>query len=255
MAAPQAFVEHLRQARDATHSKDHPYFRKWAQGELTRQQLGFYTVMHYHFVTEYLNWLAYIARRRAPSQLMILGTYRPVDAVVHNHPVRTVTQELRLHGLCEELVLDYLSATGVNAYLTGRFGTQAGSPDLVELLHQRSQGNPLFLIAMLEAFIRQDIMTHTASGWRVQDTLETAATIVPSSLRQLVEYHLLRLDIADQALLEVASVAGATFSAAAVAAGMAQSEGVAERVALVMNKARAVSEAAVDKTMVAEGVS
>ena len=54
------FVEQLRQARDATHSKNHPYFRKWAQGELTKKQMGFYLVMHYHFVTEYLNWLAHM---------------------------------------------------------------------------------------------------------------------------------------------------------------------------------------------------
>jgi pyrroloquinoline-quinone synthase len=60
MLATQDFVEQLRQARDATHSKNHPYFRKWAHGELTRKQLGYYTVMHYHFVTQYLNWLAYI---------------------------------------------------------------------------------------------------------------------------------------------------------------------------------------------------
>ena len=36
------------------------YFRKWAQGELTKKQMGFYLVMHYHFVTEYLNWLAHM---------------------------------------------------------------------------------------------------------------------------------------------------------------------------------------------------
>ena len=60
MPATQTFVEQLRQARDATHSKNHPYFRKWAQGELTKKQMGFYLVMHYHFVTEYLNWLAHL---------------------------------------------------------------------------------------------------------------------------------------------------------------------------------------------------
>jgi len=56
----QNFVEQMHQARDASHSKDHKYIEKWANGELTRKQMGFYTVMHYQFVTEYLNWLAYI---------------------------------------------------------------------------------------------------------------------------------------------------------------------------------------------------
>ncbi|ETX05960.1 MAG: hypothetical protein ETSY2_19945, partial [Candidatus Entotheonella gemina] len=175
-----------------------------------------------------LNWLAYTARRRAPSQLMIVGTYRPVDAVVRDHPVRTVIQELRLHGLCEDLALDYLSETGVTAYLTQRFGPQAASSGLIRILHQRTQGNPLFLIAMIEAFIAQGVMADTPAGWRVQDTLESAATIVPSSLRQLVEYHLLDLASADQSLLEAASVAGAMFTAAAVAAGMTQSEDAVE---------------------------
>ena len=60
MSITLPFTEQLRQARDATHSKNHPYIDKWAQGELTRKQMGYYTVMHYHFVTEYLKWLAYI---------------------------------------------------------------------------------------------------------------------------------------------------------------------------------------------------
>uniref|UniRef100_UPI001178A5E4 ATP-binding protein n=1 Tax=Candidatus Entotheonella palauensis TaxID=93172 RepID=UPI001178A5E4 len=175
-----------------------------------------------------LNWLAYIARRRTPSHLMIVGTYRPVDAALRDHPVRTVIQELRLHGLCEELVLDYLSAAGVTTYLTQRFGPQIASSGLAHMLHQRTQGNPLFLMAMIEALISQGVMADTSAGWRVQDTLETAATIVPSSLRQLVEYHLLALDLADQSLLEAASVVGATFTAAAVAAGLSQSEDAVE---------------------------
>src|SRR4029453_18493557 len=34
--------------------------------------------------------LAYLAQRREPAQLLVLGTYRPVDLVLHAHP---------LHGL------------------------------------------------------------------------------------------------------------------------------------------------------------
>ena len=36
-----------------------------------------------------LDWLAYVARRREAARLLVLGTYRPVEAVVHAHPVRT----------------------------------------------------------------------------------------------------------------------------------------------------------------------
>jgi len=54
MPTTQTFVEQLRQARDATPSKNHPYFRKWAQGELTKKQMGFYLVMRLVMITSSL---------------------------------------------------------------------------------------------------------------------------------------------------------------------------------------------------------
>jgi hypothetical protein len=35
-----------------------------------------------------LDWLAYVARRREAARLLVLGTFRPVDAAVQAHPIR-----------------------------------------------------------------------------------------------------------------------------------------------------------------------
>ncbi|MGE5219436.1 MAG: TenA family transcriptional regulator [Chloroflexota bacterium] len=53
------FHEQLVAARDELHSKNHPFFELWAQGKLTKAQMAFYCTQHYHFVGEFLNWLAY----------------------------------------------------------------------------------------------------------------------------------------------------------------------------------------------------
>ncbi len=53
-----------------------------------------------------LGWLAYIARRRDTAQLLVLGTYRPVDAMVTEHALTRVTHELLLQGRCLELPLE-----------------------------------------------------------------------------------------------------------------------------------------------------
>ncbi len=45
-----------------------------------------------------LDWLAAVARRRETARLLILGTYRPVDAIVREHRVHAVVQDLQLHG-------------------------------------------------------------------------------------------------------------------------------------------------------------
>jgi pyrroloquinoline-quinone synthase len=61
------FREQLVAMRDKKHSKDHPFFDKWARGELSKEQTALYCIQHYHFVAEYLNWMAYEASQ-APQR-------------------------------------------------------------------------------------------------------------------------------------------------------------------------------------------
>ena len=55
------FHQRLVAARDERHSKNHPFFNLWTQGKLTKEQTALYCVQHYHYVGEYLNWMAYEA--------------------------------------------------------------------------------------------------------------------------------------------------------------------------------------------------
>src|SRR5262249_59705119 len=74
--------------------------------------------------------LAYLAQRREPAHLLVLGTYRPVDLVLHAHPLRGLVQELGGRGLMHELPLELLLAEDVAAYLVGRLGGPV-APSLV----------------------------------------------------------------------------------------------------------------------------
>jgi pyrroloquinoline-quinone synthase len=58
---PSTFRDRLTALRDRKHSKNHPFFDKWARGELSKEQTALYCMQHYHFVGEYLNWMAYEA--------------------------------------------------------------------------------------------------------------------------------------------------------------------------------------------------
>jgi len=69
-----------------------------------------------------LELIATIARRTEPARLLILGTYRPVEMLAGDHPLRTTKEELELHQHCIELRLPLLSEADVAAYLTQRFG-------------------------------------------------------------------------------------------------------------------------------------
>ena len=165
-----------------------------------------------------LEWLAYVARRRDPARLLVLATYRPVDAFVQSHPLRRMVQELQHHDRAVELRLAYLSAIGVTAYLRRRFATQSLPEGLATALCQRTNGNPLFLVALVDDMMRQDVSQEQAAPWTPQGHHQALTIDVPESLRHLIEQQLEQVSPADQMLLEAASVAGAAFTIAAVAA-------------------------------------
>ncbi len=166
-----------------------------------------------------LAWLSFVARHRGAARLLILGTYRPVEAIVHDHPLRRVTQELQGQGLCVAMMLDYLSEASVAAYLSMRFGSQQLPDNLSPILYQRTNGNPLFLSTMADALVRQGILREDETGWHLLGGLEALEAGVPESLRQLIEQQLAHLHPEQQRILETASVAGLGFASSALAAG------------------------------------
>jgi DNA-binding winged helix-turn-helix (wHTH) protein/tetratricopeptide (TPR) repeat protein len=171
-----------------------------------------------------LEWVHYVARRRDPARLLVVGTYRSVEVIVRKHPLQNVRAELRQLPQCQELVLDYLSETAVAAYLTYRFGGFPQSARLTRILHQRTNGNPLFLLAVVDELIGQQILHKAHGTWCVSGTFEAVVELIPASLQTLIEQHVAQLSLHDQRLLEAASVAGVEFAAAAVAAGLGQGE-------------------------------
>jgi predicted ATPase len=174
-----------------------------------------------------LDWLAYMARRRDPARLLVLGTYRPVE-VQPTHPLRRMLTELHHHAQCAEVVLDYLSEAAVASYLQQRFGAKPLPADLAHLLHRHTSGNPLFLVAMVDELVRQRVLAERPEAWRLSGGIETVTGLIPSSVRGLIARHIDRLPAEDQSLLEAASVAGSTFAIATVAAAVAVPDEVVE---------------------------
>ena len=170
-----------------------------------------------------LEWLAYVARRRDLARLLVLCTYRLEKARVVSHPLYPLTRELLVHGQGAELVLGTLSVEEVATYVTQRLGEGALVAELVPVLYERTQGNPLFLTTMVADLIHRGVLREGPTGWACTTALDTATVGVPETLRHLIEQQFECLEPAEQTVLEAASVAGVDFAAAAVAAGVGAS--------------------------------
>jgi DNA-binding winged helix-turn-helix (wHTH) protein/predicted ATPase len=169
-----------------------------------------------------LEWLAYLARRRDPAQLLVLATYRLTEARLGVNPLYPVTRDLLVHDQAAELVLEGLSAPAVATYLTQRFGVGALADTLGPVLYQRTQGHPLSLVTMVAELVQRGVVVEAAHGWELTASPQAVTVGVPENLRQVIEQQFERLTPPEQAVVEAASVAGVEFTAAAVAASLGE---------------------------------
>jgi DNA-binding winged helix-turn-helix (wHTH) protein/tetratricopeptide (TPR) repeat protein len=179
-------------------------------------------------VLEDLHWsdtatvdlLVLLARRRTPARLLVLGTYRPGDVLMYHHPLQTIMPDLQRYGAATEIPLAELSAAAVYIYLTARCPQHQFPSTLAAWLHQRTDGNPLFLVTLVEALVEQGVLYTHNGRWTLQGEVAAVAGDVPESLRRLLVQQVTRLAQEAQRVLEGASAAGVEFAAAAVAAGL-----------------------------------
>jgi DNA-binding winged helix-turn-helix (wHTH) protein/tetratricopeptide (TPR) repeat protein len=163
-------------------------------------------------VTEDLHWsdratvqlIDYIARRRTSARLMWLASFRLAEVVATDHPLSSIRHELRLHGLCDEVVLDPFSETEVAACVASQSRSLASSEAFIRALHERTDGVPLFVTSVLReamgATARED--ADAAQAARI------VGAAVPENLSGIVDRYIARLDAVQHELLSAAAVLG-----------------------------------------------
>ena len=178
-------------------------------------------------VIEDLHWsdlstidlLARVARSNESARLLIVGTYRSADALAASHPLHATVQELLLRGGCEEIRLAPLSRPSVTAYLHDRFG-DAVPVDVIDLIHDRTEGSPLFVAALIESWRAAGVLIEQGSGWSWQSDAAGRALTVPESLRTFIEEQVRRLPRLECEVLETAALVGTEISPVIVASAL-----------------------------------
>jgi DNA-binding winged helix-turn-helix (wHTH) protein/tetratricopeptide (TPR) repeat protein len=165
-------------------------------------------------VLEDLHWadhstvdlISAVARRRPPAKLMVVGTYRPVDVIVSEHPLNPLKQDLLVHHLCREIALEPLGEAEVAEYLAAE-SSGASLPDsLASLLYQQSEGNPLFMVTALGDMCERGLISRDKESWELRVARKGIDLEVPESLQQMIEVQIERLSAEEQQVLEIASL-------------------------------------------------
>ena len=177
-----------------------------------------------------LDFLAFVAQRRQPARSLILAAYRPVDALVLDHPVLRTARDLRHRGLAAELPLAPLAPSAMRQYLEERLRNARLAAELVPVLEEVSGGNPLYMQLAIEHFRTRGWIEDASDGARLKAPLQRLRDEVPADVGALIGAQLEELPAAATLLLEAAAVLGEDFSPADLAAcadtGPAEAEAI-----------------------------
>jgi predicted ATPase len=160
-----------------------------------------------------LDWLAHVARRPEPARLMVIATFRPNDAAAAKADLGGLVTELALHGQCKQIALGPLGLEAIEIYLKARLGDEdgsAGSREMATLLVERTGGNPLFVVSIVNELAQPEISGRTAD----------AILSIPHGVRRFIDRQIDQLSASDRSLLTSASVIGREFATATAAAAL-----------------------------------
>lgn len=134
-----------------------------------------------------------------------------------------ISQESLTHRQGVELRLGMLSEAVVGEYVTQRLAGEVSDrvalPQLARMIHQRTEGNPLFMVNVVDALVDQRGQNEQEDE-PLYPQPDDVRAVIPADLKQMIERQIERLPQQEQQILEVASVVGAEFAAVGVAAGL-----------------------------------
>ncbi len=185
-----------------------------------------------------IHFLSALAHRRNPARLIILVTFRPQHGA-HNSAepsLKSTRHDLLMRRLAQDIPLQPLDKSAMQQLLALELHQAELPPGLTSFVHRRSEGNPLFAIAILEHLIAQHFLIQSpAQGTSLAPTLWTQSAPlpemdaeVPAGLAEMIDLELERLTPDEQAILEAGSLTQVAFPAWSVAAALALPQELAE---------------------------
>jgi predicted ATPase/DNA-binding SARP family transcriptional activator len=160
-----------------------------------------------------LDFLPYMAPRIAGQSITLIATYRSEETP--KPPLASVRDETG-RELVHSVSLTRLSLKETQELLQqmGRM-PKTVAERLSQRLQQETEGNPFFLVAVLQALFEEGAMRVHENGAWVTDIDEITTNyrelLIPTKVKEIIQRRLERLNKSEQELLTLAAVAGRRF--------------------------------------------
>ncbi len=158
--------------------------------------------------------LHYLSRNLEENRILLIGTYRPEDVFEEregrSHQLLKTLQNMRRESLFEELELNRLDRASCQNMVSSFFDNMDTQIEFMDRIYKESEGNPLFLIEVLQMLIGEGYITEENGSWKLTKSMDKID--LPSKVYDVIERRLDRLMREQRDLLDWASVVGEEFT-------------------------------------------
>jgi anti-anti-sigma factor len=153
-----------------------------------------------------LELLHYVCRHLSTMSLLVIGIYDDAG-LAQDHSLVEVLRDLDGHPACQRIHLDRLSAAEAEQVLANMWAQEV-PPTLAERIHQRTQGNPLYVEEVAKGLVDDGLVFSRNGEWQFPGIEEIR---LPENARVAIWRRVRRLDPDEQERVRQASVLGQTF--------------------------------------------
>lgn len=125
---------------------------------------------------------------RGPARILIVATYRRVDAITSAQPIRSVALELQAERVAEELSVGTFSPRQVADYLDARFSLNAFPFSLSRAICESTDGNPALVVKLADQLVADGQLSEQNGRWGFRP-VGTTADDEFASLKSFLEFR------------------------------------------------------------------
>jgi len=164
-----------------------------------------------------VDMLRHLAERASGQRLMILATARPEDIERGNPTLKKCYTEMHARGVCDEVPLGALKEPDIAAYLDAHYSPNDFPPELVGLIHSKSEGHPLFATGAIQLLAERGDIVRESGAWHLKPPLAQIELDAPVSMRSMIEKKVSLLNDHQRQALVYASIEGEEFTSTVLA--------------------------------------
>jgi tetratricopeptide (TPR) repeat protein len=206
-----------RAAATSSHERMRREFVSFLE-ELSRSQpvVLFFDDMHWADAST-CDLLAYLGTRIHNIRILVLMTYRPAEVLTRQHPFLPLKVHLERRGVCEDLPLSFLGLSDIEHYIRVQFPENAFPLTFFQVVHERTEGNPLFMKDMLRFLRECRILTERDGRWILEQPVSEVRKLIPTRIGSMIRLKIDQLSNENRHILLCAAVQGLQFDSAVIA--------------------------------------